>query len=358
MSSVGKKTVEDPALAGLAGILDPPFVEALVAAFRSLEVSGHAKAMLDTADSWCRPRFGVAYALGEATRSLVPVTSTAGDEEDPRFLAFSPIAVSRLAQLVGETATSWEGFGPARGLVGEWSGDEPRATLTLPLVSGKGRLAAAIVLLLDSAPDGETIERLATLLRLTRPALDNALRMLAMRDLVIKDDTAQCFNRRHFEESLPEELARATRYRSPLSLIFLDMDNLKEVNTRFGHAMGSQTLHEVSLRVRSKTRKFDKLFRFGGDEFCILLPETDWQGALEVAERVREAIVSRPFLESHVNDGQVVAMSASLGIAAFPLHARSRVELIQRADRAMQRVKKSTKNAVGIAQIEEAENVE
>jgi diguanylate cyclase (GGDEF)-like protein len=202
------------------------------------------------------------------------------------------------------------------------------------------------------------MRRLELLTEKTRPALDNALRMLAMRDLVIKDDTAQCFNRRHFEESLPEELARATRYRSPLSLIFLDMDNLKEVNTRFGHAMGSQTLNEVSQRVRSKIRKFDKLFRFGGDEFCIVLPETEWNGALEVAERVRESIVSRRFLEGHVNDGRGVRMTASLGIAAFPLHARNRADLIQCADRAMQRVKKSTKDAVGVSEIEEVDHVD
>jgi len=202
------------------------------------------------------------------------------------------------------------------------------------------------------------VERMGRFLEMTRPAVDNALRVLSMRDLVIKDDTAQCFNRRHFEESLPEELARSSRYRSPLSLIFLDMDNLKEVNTLHGHAMGSQTLYEVSVRVRSKIRKFDKLFRFGGDEFCIVLPETEWHGALEVAERVRDAISTKPFLVREVNEGKGVSMSASLGIASFPLHARSRATLIQRADRAMQKIKKTTKNAIGISEIEEQDDDE
>ena len=137
-----------------------------------------------------------------------------------------------------------------------------------------------------------------------------------------------------------------------------DMDILKEVNTLHGHAMGSQTLHEVSVRIRSKIRKFDKLFRFGGDEFCIVLPETEWHGALEVAERVCDAISSKPFLAREVNEGKGVSMSASLGIASFPLHARSRATLIQRADRAMQKIKKTTKNAIGISEIEEQDDDE
>jgi diguanylate cyclase (GGDEF)-like protein len=134
-------------------------------------------------------------------------------------------------------------------------------------------------------------------------------------------------------------------------LIFLDMDNLKEVNAAHGHAMGSGTLYEVSVRVRSKIRKFDKLFRFGGDEFCIVLPETEWHGALEVAERVRDAIASKPFLLREL-EGKGVPMTASLGVASFPLHARTQKELIERADRAMQKVKNSGKNGIGIAETE------
>jgi diguanylate cyclase (GGDEF)-like protein len=128
------------------------------------------------------------------------------------------------------------------------------------------------------------------------------------------------------------------------------MDNLKQVNSTHGHSMGSQTLYEVSLRVRSRIRKFDKLFRFGGDEFCIVLPETAWHGALEVAERVRDVIAGKPFLTRELGP-EGVQMTASLGLAAFPLHARTQHDLIHQADLAMRQVKKGGKNAIGISEI-------
>jgi diguanylate cyclase (GGDEF)-like protein len=205
--------------------------------------------------------------------------------------------------------------------------------------------------MLSTRPEEGELEQVAHLLRMVRPAVGNALRVLAMRELVIKDDTARCFNRRHFEEFLPEELSRASRFRSPVSLIFLDLDNLKQVNNRYGHSMGSRTLYEVSVRVRSKVRKFDKLFRFGGDEFCIVLPETEWHGALEVAERVRDVVASRPLLVRELGGKTGISMSVSLGIASFPLHARNQRDLVQLADRAMQKVKQEGKNAIGIAEI-------
>jgi diguanylate cyclase (GGDEF)-like protein len=201
----------------------------------------------------------------------------------------------------------------------------------------------------ENEPSAAICSRLDELLEHARPAVGHAMQVVGLRRLIIKDDTAACFNRRYFEEFLPEELARAARFRSPVSLIFLDMDNLKEVNTLHGHSMGSQTLLEVSRRIRNRIRKFDKLFRFGGDEFCIVLPETEWHGAVEVAERVREAITASAFLQEDIGGGGI-GMTASLGIASFPLHARTQKDLISTADRAMQQVKKKSKNAVGIAE--------
>ena len=105
--------------------------------------------------------------------------------------------------------------------------------------------------------------------------------------------------------------------------------------------------------MRAKVRKFDKLFRFGGDEFCIVLPETEWHGALEVAERVRVAIAGKPFLGDRMGDRSGVKMTASFGISSFPLHARTKGDLLERADWAMQRIKNGVKNSIAIAEISE-----
>ena len=102
----------------------------------------------------------------------------------------------------------------------------------------------------------------------------------------------------------------------------------------------------MSERIDGGIRKIDKLFRFGGDEFCVVLPETDARGARRVAERTREAIGSRPLLVPEVGG---IGLSASVGIATYPDHAGTSEGLVQAADRAMQKIKASGKNGVGIA---------
>jgi diguanylate cyclase (GGDEF)-like protein len=185
------------------------------------------------------------------------------------------------------------------------------------------------------------------LLEPLRRPFDNVLLMEAYRELVIKDDQTESYNRRYFESFLDEELNRSLRYRSPLSLIFMDVDNLKEINTRYGHAMGSRALRELSRRVIAVIRRIDKIFRYGGDEFCIVLPQTGWQGAYEVAQRTRGAISRTPFL---VSDTGGRSLTASFGISSFPFHADSKEELINLADQAMYKMKDAGKNSIQVAE--------
>ncbi|HSP06926.1 MAG TPA: diguanylate cyclase [Acidobacteriota bacterium] len=178
-------------------------------------------------------------------------------------------------------------------------------------------------------------------------AVFNAVTHYRTKELTIKDDLTDAYNRRYFERYLEEEFMRARRYGSNLSLIFFDVDNLKEVNLRFGHLIGSKTLQEVAHRMILTVRGIDKVVRYGGDEFCVVLPETDTQGAYQVAERIRVIMASKPFM---INDNIPVTITGSIGIASYPMHAVSKDELVRAADKAMFAIKNRTKNAIGVAE--------
>jgi diguanylate cyclase (GGDEF)-like protein len=177
-------------------------------------------------------------------------------------------------------------------------------------------------------------------------AVHNAIIHYKTKELTIKDDLTEAYNRRYFEHYLDEEFVRAKRYGSNISLIFFDVDNLKEVNVKYGHLTGSKTLQEVAHRIILTVRGIDKVVRYGGDEFCVVLPETDTQGAYQVADRIRNTIASRPF---RVSDNAQVALTGSIGIASFPTHASTKEELVRQADRAMFTIKNQSKNAIAVA---------
>ena len=319
-------------------------LQAALEVHRALELPAQLELLARIANEWAGGSATVVLGRDEDAAGFAPIAATLGPD-DPRLLALRAAGRGREVPMP-TSAEGWERLGPVGSVPGG-----PERSLAVPL---RDRAGEAVALLLVFEPARDATARLHALAGEVRDAVANALQVRAIRDLTIRDDTAECFNRRHFEEFLLEELARSSRFKTPLSLIFFDMDNLKEVNNRLGHAMGSRTLLEVSQRVRSKIRKFDKLFRFGGDEFCIVLPETEWHGALEVAERVREAISSRPMLQRELALASGQPMTASFGIASFPLHARSKEELVVRADRAMQSVKSRSKNSIAVAELEDA----
>lgn len=176
--------------------------------------------------------------------------------------------------------------------------------------------------------------------------LENLLLFIETKELTVKDDLTQAYNRRYFEAFIDEELERAKRYGTTFSIIFLDLDDLKSVNNKYGHLMGSRTLQEVAKRIISSVRNVDRVMRFGGDEFCIILPYTHTEEALIVANRVREAIAEKPF---YLSPNVEVAITVSMGIATFPDHGRTKETLIAKADQAMFEVKQKKKNAVAIA---------
>lgn len=201
----------------------------------------------------------------------------------------------------------------------------------------------------DDTVDETVVEDVAHYVRAVASVLGNIYQLSRSRDLAMRDDLTKAFNRRFFDTYLDEEIERARRYGSLFSIIFLDLDDLKMVNNFYGHLVGSRTLQEVAKRILSAVRAIDKVVRFGGDEFCIVLPETDQEQALAVANRVRKALVATVF---NIDDDVEISVTASFGIATYPTHGLSKDDLIRQADAAMYRVKSTTKNAVGIATVE------
>jgi diguanylate cyclase (GGDEF)-like protein len=224
--------------------------------------------------------------------------------------------------------------------------DEGRKLLALPIRGRDRGMALAMVSVEAAEVDIEQVLLAGRFSMQLSPMLENLLLFVETKELTIKDDLTQTYNRRYFEAFIDEELERAKRYGNAFSIIFLDLDDLKGVNSQYGHLMGSRTLQEVATRILGSVRGVDRVVRFGGDEFCVILPHTTVEEALIVANRVREDIAEKPFVLSPAVQVQV---TASMGIACFPIHGRTKETLIAKADQAMYEVKTKKKNAVGIA---------
>ena len=333
---------------------DAEALRALLDVYRHLDAIAQLREVTRTLAEWsgAEAAFAIGPAESPSGQSGWAVVASGWAPDDPRLERVQMLPVVDAKRMTPATWRLETGLGSLAPIFTPTKVAEPAVSWLASVRGPADRCVAMVQLWLPTEPEPALVARMERFLDDARVAVGNAQQVATMQQLIIKDDTAHCFNRRYFEEFLPEELARASRFSAPLSLIFLDMDGLKAVNQKHGHSRGSRSLLEVSVRIRGRIRKFDKLFRFGGDEFCIVLPETECHGAEEVAERVREAISARPFLVQEVG-GDGVPMTASLGIAAYPLHARNKQELILLADEAMQTIKNGTKNGVAVARVGE-----
>jgi diguanylate cyclase (GGDEF)-like protein/putative nucleotidyltransferase with HDIG domain len=158
------------------------------------------------------------------------------------------------------------------------------------------------------------------------------------------DPKTGLFNSRHFATVLTEELARAERFERPASLIMADLDLLREINNAYGHLVGDEVLAGVAEVFRERLRDYDVPARFGGEEFALLLPETDREQALEIAERIRRAVAGLVF--DLPNASEPVQVTISMGVACFPEDGKDPTELIHRADLAVYRAKLQGRNRV------------
>ena len=158
------------------------------------------------------------------------------------------------------------------------------------------------------------------------------------------------FNARHFAAVLTDELARAQRFDRPASLIMADLDLLRDINNSYGHLVGDEVLAGVAEVFREQLRDYDVPARFGGEEFAILLPETGYDQALAIAERIRRAVAGRLF--DFEDASEAVRVTISMGVACFPQDGRSPNELVHHADLAVYRAKLQGRNRVQGARAE------
>jgi two-component system cell cycle response regulator len=171
----------------------------------------------------------------------------------------------------------------------------------------------------------------------------------ALRDMAVRDPLTGIANRRYLIDFLGTEIALAKRYNRPVSLLFIDVDHFKQINDKRGHAFGDKVLTLLGGLLREKggaLRDSDTPARFGGDEFCVVLPETDSEGAFIVAERLRTTITS-PEFKSQFGDED--GISLTIGIASSPRHAATAEELLHAADTALYKAKRQGRNLVAIA---------
>ncbi|MEM5947035.1 GGDEF domain-containing protein [Spirochaetia bacterium 38H-sp] len=162
--------------------------------------------------------------------------------------------------------------------------------------------------------------------------------------LSITDDLTGLYNSRFFYERLSKETIRATRYDRCLSLLFLDLDNFKKFNDTYGHLAGDRVLRKIGRLIRESLRENDSGYRYGGEEFAILLPETCEEAAMAVAERLRLACSQ---LGVTVQD-KTVFITVSIGVAEYKKDENLQ-DFLKRADRAMYRAKELGKNMAILA---------
>jgi len=160
--------------------------------------------------------------------------------------------------------------------------------------------------------------------------------------LAITDGLTKLFNSRHFYDQLEREVDRSNRYRHPLALLLLDIDNFKRYNDTYGHIAGDKVLVEIGETITTCLRTIDSAYRYGGEEFTILLPETSGAEAIKVAERIRVSVAECRFYPGENNE---VRVTVSTGVTQH-LPGEATSAFVRRADEAMYSSKQAGKNRV------------
>ena len=237
-------------------------------------------------------------------------------------------------------------WGPLHHALGRVGLESPGALLSVPLHGDDRETGHVWILSEGHRFDEADLAAARTIARRANSALATAERYHNAKEKAFIDDVTGVYNARYLLTTADNEIQRAARYGNPLSVLFLDLDRFKAVNDVHGHLIGSETLRVLSKLLGECVRQVDTLARYGGDEFTILLVDTEHDVAIRIAERIRERVESHLFEAGH--DG-TLRLTISIGVATCPIHGDSRELLLDAADKAMYRAKSEGRNRVSSA---------
>lgn len=189
---------------------------------------------------------------------------------------------------------------------------------------------------------------LARLGTIAAVCLENAVNRERLRLTSLTDALTGLFNRRYLNHRLQEEIARALRHGEPLACLFIDADHFKQINDSYGHAAGDRVLAKLAEFLRQQLRGSDTAARFGGEEFALILPQTDHASACQLAERIRSAVSARPVA---LDNGDQIRVTVSIGVSSLPAAVPEGIEvaarqLLERADAAVYAAKRAGRDRV------------
>jgi diguanylate cyclase (GGDEF)-like protein/PAS domain S-box-containing protein len=283
--------------------------------------------------------FGVAGALGiiGASRAEVDQVARWGAERqaEPTFQSADCWALrTGRPHASGKGGTSCRHVSPDHG-----------PTLCVPLVAQGETLG--VLQLHGEAPAAQAAQLLDAFTEQLALAIANLQLRETLRSQAIRDPLTELYNRRYMDETLLQELSRVRRKEAPLSVVMIDIDHFKRLNDTAGHAAGDEVLRRVARQLTSAVRREDVACRYGGEEFALILPELAIEGAVERAERLRREIEDL-FVE--MGGKRIGPVTASFGVACYPMHGSSGAALLHVADKALYQAKALGRNRVVTAE--------
>jgi diguanylate cyclase (GGDEF)-like protein len=235
---------------------------------------------------------------------------------------------------------------PDRDIVFSWlrgEQDELRISsdkkeVSMPIAKGQNRLALIIIRKQDGIINVLGLDLVKAMGAHIAAAFENA----SLYRMAITDELTGLYSKRHFHTMIEKKFALYEQYGEKLTLLMIDADNFKQINDTYGHPAGDQVLREVARCIVRSTREQDFDFRYGGEEFSVLLPATDGASGKFVAERIRELIQRTAFTAGETT----VNMTVSIGVASCPANAQTIRALVVEADKALYEAKRAGKNQV------------